>query len=231
MPAHASASFFDAWDTYQKVVTCDYMFHREIGAALNQLLRAHFGGRPFSILDLGCGDAATLIPLLEGLALQRYKGVDLSETALVLAAENLKTLPCPVQLTQGHILATLAEDATYDVIYSSFALHHLPTAQKAEFFHLAAQRLNKGGLLLLVDVVREEGETLEVYHQRYCEWLRSSWRALNEDEKNLVCDHLVNNDLPDPCSVLDAQAQAAGLGVALRSARYGWHWLLCFRRA
>jgi len=33
-------------------------------------------------------------------------------------------------------LATLAEDATYDVIYSSFALHHLPTAQKAEFFHL-----------------------------------------------------------------------------------------------
>jgi hypothetical protein len=41
----------------------------------------------------------------------------------------------------------------------------------------------------------------------------------------------VNNDLPDPCSVLDAQAQAAGLGVALRSARYGWHWLLCFRRA
>jgi len=91
MPAHASASFFDAWDTYQKVVTCDYMFHREIGAALNQLLRAHFGGRPFSILDLGCGDAATLTPLLEGLALQRYKGVDLSETALVLAAENLKT--------------------------------------------------------------------------------------------------------------------------------------------
>jgi len=34
--------------------------------ALNQLLRAHFGGRPFSILDLGCGDAATLTPLLEG---------------------------------------------------------------------------------------------------------------------------------------------------------------------
>jgi len=66
MPAHASASFFDAWDTYQKVVTCDYMFHREIGEALNQLLRAHFGGRPFSILDLGCGDAATLTPLLEG---------------------------------------------------------------------------------------------------------------------------------------------------------------------
>jgi len=45
--AHASASFFDAWDTYQKVVTCDYMFHREIGEALNQLLRAHSAAAVF----------------------------------------------------------------------------------------------------------------------------------------------------------------------------------------
>jgi methylase of polypeptide subunit release factors len=29
------------------------------------------------------------------MAIQRYKGVDLSETALALAAENLKSLSCP----------------------------------------------------------------------------------------------------------------------------------------
>jgi cyclopropane fatty-acyl-phospholipid synthase-like methyltransferase len=155
----------------------------------------------------------------------------LSETALALAAANLKALPCQVELAHEDILAGLAGDVFYDVIYSSFALHHLPTAQKAEFFHLAAQRLDKGGLLLLVDVVREEDETLAVYHKRYCDWLRSNWSALNRDEKDLVCDHLVNNDLPETCSVLEAQAKAAGLGIALHSARYGWHWLLCFTRA
>jgi SAM-dependent methyltransferase len=78
------ASFFDAWDIYQKVVAGNYMFHREIGA---ELLRAHFDGRPISILDLGCGDAAALAPLLKGLALQRYRGVDLSETALAHGRE------------------------------------------------------------------------------------------------------------------------------------------------
>jgi SAM-dependent methyltransferase len=129
MPAHPSGGFFDTWDTYQKVVAGDYMFHREIGVALDQALRAHFGGRPFSILDLGCGDAATLTPLLEGLALQRYKGVDLSETALALAAENLKALACPVELAHRDILAALAaENVAYDMIYISLALHHLPTA-------------------------------------------------------------------------------------------------------
>jgi SAM-dependent methyltransferase len=232
MPAHASGSFFDTWDTYQKVVAGDHMFHREIGAALSQVLRARFGSRPFSIFDLGCGDAATLTPFLEGLSLQRYKGVDLSETALTLAAENLKALACPVDLAHADILAALAaEIIPFDVIYSSFALHHLRTAQKAEFFNRVATKLNKGGLLLLVDVVREEDETLDVYHERYCEWLRRSFSALNGDEKDLICDHIVNNDLPEPLSVLQAQARAAGLKIALSGTRFGWHWVLSFASA
>jgi SAM-dependent methyltransferase len=225
------ASFFDVWDTYQKVVSGDYMFHREIGAQVSRLLHAWFDGRSFSLLDLGCGDAATLAPLLEGLAVRRYRGVDLSEAALALAAENLKSLPGTVELTREHILAALSEEVPYDVIYSSFALHHLPTAQKAEFFNLAAQRLEKGGLLLLVDVIREEDETLEIYHQHYCAWLRGRFSALNGDEKDLICDHIVNNDMPDPCSVLYAQARAAGLEVAACGTQFGWHWLLSFTRA
>src|SRR5271168_2273872 len=105
------------------------------------------GGRPFSILDLGCGDAATLVPLLDGLPVERYKGVDLAEPALMLATNNLKSLPCPASLTHEDILAALAEDTTYDVICSSFALHHLPTHQKAEFFRPAAQRVKADSLV------------------------------------------------------------------------------------
>jgi SAM-dependent methyltransferase len=231
MSALSPASFFDVWDTYQKVVSGDYMFHQEIGAELRKLLHAQFEGRSFSILDLGCGDAATLAPLLEGLAVRRYKGVDLSEAALARAAENLKSLTGPVELTRDHILAALAEESQYDVIYSSFALHHLPTEQKAEFFRLAAQRLDKGGLLLLVDVVREEHETLEIYHQHYCAWLRGRFTALSTDEKDLICDHIVKNDLPVPSSVLYAQARAAGLRVAACGTQFGWHWLLSFTHA
>ena len=56
-----------------------------------------------------------------------------------------------------------AGSALYDVVYTSFALHHLPTEQKAEFFCRVAERLEKDGLLLLTDIVREEDESLPVY--------------------------------------------------------------------
>jgi len=141
-------SFFDAWRTYAKVVEGDYMFHREIGAAVGNALRARFGDRPFSLLDLGCGDAATLAPTLAGLTLSRYKGVDLSATALDIARENLKALPCPVELAKADLLDGLAEDGAFDAIHASFSLHHLPTELKAEFFRRAAALYEEGVSLI-----------------------------------------------------------------------------------
>src|ERR1700730_3732319 len=154
------------------------------------------------------------------MAVQRYKGVDLSESALALAAENLKALSCPVELACRDILAALAADsALYDVVYTSFALHHLSTEQKAEFFRRVAQRLEK-----------EEDESLPVYLRRYCDWLRSDWSALDAEEKASACDHILNNDRPETFSVLQTLAQAGGLGDAVAVARYGWHRVLFFRR-
>jgi SAM-dependent methyltransferase len=207
------------------------MHHMEIRAQLERVLLAQFASRPFSFLDLGCGDAATLAPLLASMAVKRYKGVDLSESALALAAENLTGLSCPVELVCRDILAALAADsALYDVVYTSFALHHLSTEQKAEFFRRVAQRLEKDGLLLLTDIVREEDESLPVYLGRYCDWLRSDWSALDAEEQASACDHILNNDRPETFSVLQALAQAGGLGYAVAVARYGWHRVLCFRR-
>jgi SAM-dependent methyltransferase len=229
MSKNVSDSIFDSsWQTYQKIVAANYMFHREIGSALSGVLHARFDGQPFSFLDLGCGDAAAMAPVLKNLLLCRYKGVDLSQTALALAASNLADLPCQVELAHGDFSAALAKECDfYDVIYSSFALHHLPTEEKAEFFRRAARRLDEGGLLLLVDVMREEGESLEAYHRHYCGWLRSSW-ALDPQEMDSLCDHIINNDLPEPPAVLKAQALAAGLGKTSEAARYNWHRILRF---
>jgi hypothetical protein len=88
--------------------------------------------------------------------------------------------------------------------------------------------VKKGGFLLLVDVMREEEETLEVYYRHYCSWLRGSFTALNPQELDRVCDHIVNNDLPEPLSVLQGQAGAARLGNMERIARYYWHHFLSF---
>jgi SAM-dependent methyltransferase len=228
MNAPAAVRFFHVWDTYAKVVAGDYMFHREIGEAVKSVLRAHLGARAFSVLDLGCGDAATFAPLLQDFMLERYKGADLSEAALALAEKNLSGLSCPVELEQADLMSEIAAAQPVDAIYISFALHHLPTSSKAAFFQLAAQKLTPSGLLLLVDVVREEGESLAAYHANYTDWLRTTMVTLDAAEKDAICDHLVNNDLPEPCSVLKAQAVAAGLDLFETAAPQKWHRLLSF---
>lgn len=226
-----ATAFFDVWHTYQKVVAAGHMYHREIAASLRQLLGARFGTQPLTFLDFGCGDAAALEPVLRGLTILRYKGVDLSETALAFAAKTLAAQPCEVELVHGDILDELSkETSSYDVIHCSFALHHLPAQEKARFFRHAERCLDMGGLLLLVDVMREEGESLESYLQHYCSWLRGNFNALDAQELDLACDHIMKNDLPEPPSVLRAQALAAGLGKARQEARFNRHHVLSFAR-
>jgi cyclopropane fatty-acyl-phospholipid synthase-like methyltransferase len=46
----------------------------------------------------------------------------------------------------------------FDLIFSSFTLHHLVSTDKTAFFQLAYSCLNENGRLLLIDVMREEDE-------------------------------------------------------------------------
>jgi hypothetical protein len=231
MTEQRASDFFDVWRTYRKVVDANYMYHSQFSSQIENALLSQFGGRPFSLLDLGCGDAGILAPVLAATAISRYEGVDLSETALMLAAQNLEILSCPVILTHGDLLAALSGgERRFDVIQTSFAVHHLSTESKSEFCASASKKLAKGGVLLLTDVIREEDESLPIYHQRYCDWLRHNWLDLTEDERDAVCDHLTHNDYPETRSILKAQARAAGLGDIEELARFGWHVMFRFRR-
>jgi len=229
MSGATAANFFQTWQTYQKVVAANYMYHTEIMADIARVLNAGMGGRGFSLLDLGCGDAATLVPLLRGSAIRYYKGVDLSQAALDIAAANLESLACPIELAHLDILSALkTETKNYDVIYTSFAIHHLSREQKADFFRLAAARLAKNGFLVMTDVVREEDETLPVYLDRYLGWIRRDWDGLEANEIASICDHIANNDLPETAADLRALAEAAGLDQDALVAKYGWHRVLKF---
>lgn len=223
--------FFHVWDTYAKVVAANYMFHREIGEAITEALTARFDGKPFSVIDLGCGDAATFAPLLEGRPLKNYRGADLSEAALALAKENLSRLGCPVELDHTDMMSELATAPSADVINVSFALHHLTTEQKAEFLRLASKKLAPGGVLLLTDVMREEGQSLPDYLSTYTNWLRRSMVTLSDPEKDAICEHILNNDFPEMASVLRAQAAEAGLRALPMASPQTWHCLLPFVHA
>ena len=223
--------FFRTWDTYAKVVAANYMFHSELGQGVRDALRRRFEGRAFSLLDLGCGDASAMAPLLEGLSLKSYKGVDLAPPALALAKRNLAHLPCPVTLVEADFMSALESSAPQDAIYSSFAQHHLSTDGKAQFFALVAKRLNPGGLLILVDVTREEGESHEDYMRGYTGWVRQTMKSLAAAEHDMICDHLTQNDFPEPVSTLRAQAERAELVALDGLVPHKWHRLLLFAPA
>jgi cyclopropane fatty-acyl-phospholipid synthase-like methyltransferase len=235
MDAHVrseySGEIFDLWETYKKVVVKDFMFHAALSEEVERALRERFQGRDFSLLDLGCGDAQVFAPILRRIPPASYKGVDLSDTALALAAENLKSLPCPVQLAHSDMLSAFSDGAAYDVIHSSFVLHHLATEDKAEFFRRASRALAPGGLLLLVDTMREEDETREDYLRHYFDWIEKDWNGLSRVERDAIFEHISTSDYPEPLSLLEQQARAAGLKRLPGDAPHRWHHLMRFERA
>jgi len=227
-PNKDAEDFFDTWAIYRKIVAGNNMFHREIYADVAEVLNGL--GCGFSLLDLGCGDAACLAPVLADVPVTSYQGVDLSETALNLAAENLAALSCPVELQRADLLQALHQtQRQYDVVFSSFAVHHLPLAQKAEFFQAAHSRLNENGMLLLIDTVREESEALPIYLDAYCQWIHKDWVGIEPEEKEIACRHIIDNDFPESLSTLQDISRQAGFEHCRQVNRYRWHRVLCFQ--
>ena len=231
MTQAAGENFFDTWTIYEEVLDRNYMFHDEIYRGVQRFLANRYGTRLFTILDLGCGSARHLAEALHGRSVRAYVGYDLSAEALHQARSNLASLGCPVELCQGELLAGLgASDKPFDLIFCSFALHHLSSADKAHFFKSAYHRLTENGRLLLIDTTREEDENLPGYLDRYCGWLRAEWKALPPEAQDAICDHIRNNDFPETPSALQVMAAAAGFARGVELNRFRWHRSLSFEK-
>jgi SAM-dependent methyltransferase len=182
--------FESAWATYAAILD-NYMCHREIFEALGNCLESRYSGRAFSLIDLGCGDARFIAKALRGTAVSRYVGCDIADTALAEADRQLADLPCAVELQEKDLMDALrGGDELFDVVFTSFAVHHLHTHDKAEFFRQAARRIAPGGLLIMIDVMRAEGEDRTAYMQRYIGRARAEWTRLTENAVDAVCCHI-----------------------------------------
>lgn len=224
-------NFFDEWSVYDQVLDHNYMHHDEIYRDVEHVLADRFDIRPFTLLDLGCGSARHLARALKGHSIGCYVGYDLSDVALAHAKLNLASLGCPVVLRQGDLLEGLrASGEKFDVIFTSFALHHLASAEKELFFSSALERLRISGILLLIDTMREEEEERPVYLDRYCAWLRSRCKTLAMGALDLLCDHIRGNDFPETAADLKAMATRTGFGRGVEISRIGWHQTWCFTR-
>ena len=224
--------FFDEWSVYDHVLNHNYMHHDEIYRDVRRSIVDRYDRQAFTVLDLGCGSAHYLVEALRGRSVNRYIGYDLSDVALAHAANNLAALGAQVELRQVDLLDGLnANTERFDLVFSSFALHHLSAERKALFFQSAYPRLTDAGMLLIIDTMRDDGEDRQLYLDRYCSWLRSECKTLSADALDLLFAHIRRNDFPETTTLIAAMASDAGFHSPVEVSRVRWHHAWCFDRS
>lgn len=224
--------FTGKWTLYQKVVAADYMLHRHFAGLTRKSMHKQAEAGAFDMLDIGCGDASSILDLLQFMPVKSYTGYDLSETALRECASNLSGAPYPLNLVKGNMEVLIQKEAgQFDLIYSSYAIHHLPDAEKAVFFQQVSNRLSPGGRFIYIDVYRQEGQSTETCRNKYTSWIRNSWNLLNEEEKEEVIRHIEEFDFPAPASELLRWARAAGLELEWEDLQDARHLFMCMKQS
>jgi cyclopropane fatty-acyl-phospholipid synthase-like methyltransferase len=224
--------FTDSWWIYKQVLDADHMHHEGIYRDAASFIGDRFGGAGISVLDLGCGDARHLIGALGGQQVTCYLGVDLSPVSLSAAAENLPALrSTQTELIEADLLEAVdREGPGFDLVFSGFAIHHLQSEQKRQFFLKVAGRLEANGVLVILDVSREPGEDRATYLDHYCGWIMSSWTTLPVSSREAVCEHVRSSDFPEHPDTLSQMARAAGLSAAQEISVRRWHRCWWFER-
>lgn len=217
------------WRTYQTVIRENYMFHREISGAIGRMLRQLPG--TLSVLDLGCGDACQISEMLDPGQIAEYCGCDLSAQALEAAQHHLAPLGNRARLLCRDMLTVLREapGEQYDMVYSSYALHHLPREEKQEFFIECRRTLRQDGVLVIADIMRDEGQSVPEYYDRYIEKMDAEWTVLSGIERVSIQEHIRSCDFPEPPSRLQSMAEQAGLLNPVRLEKRTWHQAWCYR--
>ncbi len=224
--------FFDEWSIYEEILAQNYMHHDDIYRRVQAFFAERFDARAIKILDLGCGSARHLAPVLLTCALRGYVGYDLSDAALAQARRNLASLDCPVRLHRGDLLDGLrSQNEHFDLIFTSFALHHLSSAAKFEFFQLAAEKLSESGVILVIDTFRDGDESRELYLDRYCAWLGTRCKTIPAPAQALMFEHVRSCDFPESAEDLKRMAARAGLKSKTKIEHIHWHQIWSFEKA
>lgn len=231
----AATRWFAQWSCYRSIVDHDWMSHAAIAAAIRARLAER--RRPFTVLDLGCGDADPAIRALEGTAVAAYTGVDAAAAALAEARRRLASVPYAVTLATADavddVAARAARGERFDVVLASYLVHHFPAAVKRRFFGDCRRVLAPHGEFFFADVHRLPGTSRDEYLAAYVEGMRA-WQPITPEAYAATCDHLLAYDFPETEAFILEAAAAAGFDPSsppLFADAAGFHRLLRFTAA
>ena len=204
------AFFNENWEFYNRTVKSNILCHEKMFATLDVFLRDRFSG-PFSFVDCGCGDGSAVVKTLVGTPVSQYVGIDAAPDVLDSAAKVMEDLHCPKRFVCSDMAKAIDElEEPVDVIFSSYALHHLSYDQKVDFIKSCWNSLKEGGYFIMVDGVREEGETREQWLTRAEKrFINASLNATQEEIRSFM-QHPIDADFPETLATFERLAKLQG---------------------
>ena len=195
--ANAMEQFQKQWGAYQKLVDSDVLSHKAAGAILHEaLVRLQ---KPFTFMDIACGDASLTKRALKGTKASAYHGIDLSEPAIELAAKMLDGVPYTVDLDHEDFVTALeGRPEPADISWCGLSIHHLVTADKLKL--MKAIRAATGIAFILYEPSRRDGEDRDSWLRRFLAAQVPLWTTLSAEEKGQIVHHIETSDLPETAS-------------------------------
>lgn len=203
----ASAYFNDNWQRYQNSVKNNTLYHQEMFAALDNFLNLNMK-KPFSFVDVGCGDSSAVAPILLNKTITKYIGIDEAKDVLKMSAANLDALNFEKEFIADNMITAISEvKAPVDIIFTSYAVHHLNVEQKTNFIAECKQKLHEDGFLLMVDCTLAESQTRDEWLAALKNRMKATIPHDNLDEIDIRMQHPSDADFPESINTFANIAQ------------------------
>ena len=104
-----------------------------------------------SVLDCGCGTGTLAIIAKRQVGGGRVHGIDLSPDQLKIAKRKAQKEGPGLEFHEGSVDELPFPDATFDAIFCTLMLHHLPRKVKSAAFQEMRRVLRPGGRIVIAD--------------------------------------------------------------------------------
>jgi tRNA (cmo5U34)-methyltransferase len=146
------ASHFEKeWTEYDQQIRISIPFYDQALATLVSVIQ-HSYPKPARILDLGVGTGGLAQLLLAEFPDAHLTGIDLVENFLEIASERLSEYHARVSLKHRDLSEFEFSDP-YDIIVTSFVLHHVADQLKQTLYSRIFTSLSSGGCFVNADFV------------------------------------------------------------------------------
>ncbi len=206
--------FIKNWAIYKKIIENDNMSHSDGYAKLREILMKDMK-RPFSFLDLACGDAHYSSKVLEDTKAVKYIGIDVSAEALSFAKEELRNSGFESTFIRADFFDfDKIIEKPVDVVWVGFSVHHLETADKLEFVKKVKKALSSDGLFIVYEPILREGENQGSYYKRFKETFYLHWTGLSKEEAESLLEHVRESEKPETAEDWIKLGKEAGFNQA-----------------